>query len=179
MFQVQCWPRYLVLSFTNVGVREGSSRKGPWERGWCNTKKAKQQRRRRLRKRHLKSVVALLQTLSRLFHRVQFVKCWQLFLELNSKAKQRRRPHQRERQKSNGFKLGKQQLFSYITLFCTFLCRHCTTTTWKCLISRFMEDLKTRQRLSLSFPDLRYRSSLVLSSHNFFERPLFAFWSIN
>ena len=45
----------------------------------------KQHRRRRLRKRHLKSEVALLQTLSRLFHLVQFVKCWQFFLELNSK----------------------------------------------------------------------------------------------
>ena len=29
--------------------------------------------------------MALLQTLSRLFHLVQFVKCWQFFLELNSK----------------------------------------------------------------------------------------------
>ena len=44
-----------------------------------------QQRQRRLRKRHLKSEVALLQTLSRLFHLVQFVKCWKFFLELNSK----------------------------------------------------------------------------------------------
>ena len=44
-----------------------------------------QQQRRRLRKRHLKSEFALLQTLSRLFHLVQFVKCWQFFLELNSK----------------------------------------------------------------------------------------------
>ena len=24
--------------------------------------------------------------------------------------------------------------------FCTFLCRRCTTTTWNCLISRFVED---------------------------------------
>ena len=39
----------------------------------------------RLRKRHLKSEVALLQTLSLLFHLVQFVKCWHFFLELNSK----------------------------------------------------------------------------------------------
>jgi len=31
---------------------------------------------------------------------------------------------------------------SSITLFCTFLCRHCTTTTWKCLISRFVKDVK-------------------------------------
>ena len=47
----------------------------------------KQQRRRRLRLRkgHFKNEVALLQTLSRLFHLAQFVKCWQLFLELNSK----------------------------------------------------------------------------------------------
>ena len=41
--------------------------------------------RRRLRKRHLKSEVALLQTLSRLLYLFQFVKCWQFFLELNSK----------------------------------------------------------------------------------------------
>ena len=40
---------------------------------------------RRLRKRHLKKEFALLQTLSRLFQLVQFVKCWQIFLELNSK----------------------------------------------------------------------------------------------
>ena len=46
----------------------------------------KQQRRRRLRKRQLKSEFALLQTLSRLFHFVYFVKCWQMFLELNSKG---------------------------------------------------------------------------------------------
>ena len=46
----------------------------------------KQQRWRRLRKRHLKlSAFALLQTLSRLFQLVQFVKCWQIVLELNSK----------------------------------------------------------------------------------------------
>ena len=45
----------------------------------------KQQRRRRLRKRHLKSEFALLQTLSRLFQLVQFVKCWPIFSELNSK----------------------------------------------------------------------------------------------
>ena len=33
----------------------------------------------------IKSEVALLQTLSRLFHLVQFIKCWHLFKELNSK----------------------------------------------------------------------------------------------
>ena len=44
----------------------------------------KQQRRRRLQKRHSKSEFAPLQTLSRLFHLVYFVECWQMFLELNS-----------------------------------------------------------------------------------------------
>ena len=38
-----------------------------------------------LRKRNSISEFALLQTLSRLFQLVQFVKCWQIFLELNSK----------------------------------------------------------------------------------------------
>ena len=64
------------------------------------------------------------------------------------------RRHQRERQKKNSWlRLAKQQLCTCITLFCTFLCRHCTTTTWKYLISRFFEDVHTRQRLSFSFPE--------------------------
>ena len=68
--------------------------------------------------------------------------------------KQRRRRRQRERQKRNWFRLAKQQLCTCVTLFCTFLCRQCTTTTWKCLILRFVEDVNTRQRLSFSFPEL-------------------------
>ena len=44
-----------------------------------------QRRRRRLRERRLKSEAELLQTLSHFFQLVQFVKCWQIFLELNSK----------------------------------------------------------------------------------------------
>ena len=47
--------------------------------------KQQQRQRLRLRKRHSTSEVALLQTLSRLFHLVQFIKCLQFFLELNSK----------------------------------------------------------------------------------------------
>ena len=47
--------------------------------------KRQRQPRRRLRKTSLKSEFALLQPLSRLFHLVQFVKCWQFFLELNFK----------------------------------------------------------------------------------------------
>ena len=59
-------------------------------RAWVFIRELKQQRRRRrrrrLRKRHLKSEFALLQTLSRLFHLVYFVKCWQMFFELNSRG---------------------------------------------------------------------------------------------
>ena len=47
--------------------------------------------------------------------------------------------------------LAKQQLCTCITLFCTFLCGHCTTTAWKSLISRFMEDVNKRQRLEFFF----------------------------
>ena len=53
-------------------------------------------------------------------------------------------------------RLAKQQLYSCITLFCTFLCRHCMSTTWKYLTSRFVEDVNTRQRLAFSFPELWY-----------------------
>ena len=47
--------------------------------------------------------------------------------------------------------------------FCTFFCRHCTTTKWKYLISRFVEDVKTRQPLSCCFPELWF-SLLELNS---------------
>ena len=45
---------------------------------------------------------------------------------------------------------GKQRLCTRITLFCTFLCRHCTTTTWKCLISRFVKDVNKQWQNSFS-----------------------------
>ena len=47
--------------------------------------------------------------------------------------KQRRRRRQRERHNSSRSRLAKQQRCTCITLFCTFPCRHCTTTMWKCL----------------------------------------------
>ena len=75
--------------------------------------------------------------------------------------KQRWRRGQRERQQSNRLKLTKdnnlKQLCTCITLYCTFPCRHCTTLTWKCLISPFVRGSEpTRQRLSFSFPELQY-----------------------
>ena len=52
--------------------------------------------------------------------------------------------------KSKRFRLAKQQLCACITLFCTFLCRRCTTKTWKCLISRFFDDVNSRRLFSLT-----------------------------
>ena len=62
----------------------------------------------------------------------------------------------RTAKKNNRFRLVKQQLCTCIAIFCTFLCLHCTTKTWKCLIPRFVEDVDARQQLSFSFPELRY-----------------------
>ena len=75
---------------------------------------------------------------------------------VKNRLKQRRRRRQRERQKSTRFRLAKQQLCTCIKLLCTFPCRHCTTTTWKCLISRFVENANTRQQLYFSFAELWY-----------------------
>ena len=51
-------------------------------------------------------------------------------------------------------RLAKQQLCTCITLFCTFLCRRCSTTKWKCLISRFVEDVNEDNDFpTLSFPE--------------------------
>ena len=76
--------------------------------------------------------------------------------ELKQRPRRRRRRRQRERQKSSWFRLTKQQLCTCITLFCTFLCRRCTPTTWNFIFSRFVEDVNTRQQFSFSFPELRY-----------------------
>ena len=87
-----------------------------------------------------------------------------LFPMVIRELKHRRRRRQRERQKSNRIRSAKQQLCTCFShFFLTLLCRHCTTMTWKCLISYFEENLNTRQRLSFSLPDLRY-SLLEFSS---------------
>ena len=82
--------KYLINCLKTAGIfsKRWQSECKPFEgaRQTCSpTLGRKQHQRRRLRKRYLKSEVALLQTLSRLFHIVQFVKCWQFFFELNSK----------------------------------------------------------------------------------------------
>ena len=58
--------------------------------------------------------------------------------------------------KAIGLDWQKQQFCTYITLFCSFPCRRCTTMTWNCLISRFVEDVNRRQQPSVAFPELWY-----------------------
>ena len=69
---------------------------------------------------------------------------------------QRRRRRQRGRQKSNRFRLAKQQLCTCIMLFCTFLYRPCTATTWKCPTASFREDVNKRRRISFSLSKLEW-----------------------
>ena len=52
-----------------------------------------------------------------------------------------------EQQKSNRFRLAKEQLCTFITLLSAFLSLCCTTATWNVLIS---------QKFSFSFSKLRY-----------------------
>ena len=67
----------------------------------------------------------------------------------NSELKQRRRC-QRERQK--GIRFIKQQLCTCITFFCTdFFADLARTTTQNFLISRFVEDVTTRQEVTACF----------------------------
>ena len=46
--------------------------------------------------------------------------------------------------KSIRFRLAKQQLYTCITVFCTFRCRCSTTATRNRLVSLFIEDVNTR-----------------------------------
>ena len=62
---------------------------------------------------------------------------------------------QRQRESKNCNSLTRQNnnfaCVSSITLFCTFLCCHCTTTTWKCLISRFVKNVSKQWQNFLLF----------------------------
>ena len=74
----------------------------------------------------------------------------------SKELKQRGRRRQRERQKKQWARIGKTTTLHVHHAFCTFLGRYCTTTTWKCLISRFVEGMNTRELLFFSFPELQY-----------------------
>ena len=78
--------------------------------------------------------------------------------------KQRRRRRQWERQKR--VKGLDRQNNNSARASRTFLCRHCTTTTWKCLTSHFVENVNTRQWLYFSFPELQYSLLEFISRKN-------------
>ena len=50
--------------------------------------------------------------------------------------------------------VGKTTTLHVHRTFYTFLCRFCTTTTWNCLISLFMENVKKRRRNFILFLNL-------------------------
>ena len=76
---------------------------------------------------------------------------WGQYAYPREAIKQRRRRRRGERQKSNSFRLAKQKLCTCITLFCTFLCRRCTTTTWNFPVSRLMKDVNAKTRIFFFF----------------------------
>ena len=92
----------------------------------------------------------------------------------NRELKQRRRRRQRERQKSNLFRLAKQQLCTCIIHFCTFLWRRCTPTTRNPLFSRIdlvtvfdaiLTSRQTREKLQCLYENLmsnNFRKTAVL-----------------
>ena len=58
--------------------------------------------------------------------------------------------------KTIDFKSKTTTLHEHHTFFPTFFSRFCTTTTWKCLISRFMENANKQRQNSISLPELGY-----------------------
>ena len=77
---------------------------------------------------------------------VNSVSDWSQCIVNNRKFKMRR---PQEIKKSNS--LTKEQLCSCITLCCTFVCRHCRTTTWKCVVSCFVKDVNKQWVTKFSF----------------------------
>ena len=66
--------------------------------------------------------------------------------------------------------------------FLLFLCRHCTTTAQKFLISHFVEDMNTRQDFLLFFPELwhsrlEFNSRKKLSTFDELNKMEWAHWS--
>ena len=62
-------------------------------------------------------------------------------------------------------------------LFCTFLYRPCTATTWKCLIASFMEDVNKRRRISFSLSKLECGPQEINSREIRLHLPFSANWN--
>ena len=57
--------------------------------------------------------------------------------------------------------------------FCTFLCRRCTTTTWKCLISRFDANFKQHHSCTRCFAQVLSKTTFHGFPHVFDLRSQF------
>ena len=75
---------------------------------------------------------------------------------INRDFKIQRRGRQREGKKKNRFDKQNNNFARASHFFCTILSRFYTTTTWKCLISRFMEDVNKERRNFISLSELGY-----------------------
>ena len=80
---------------------------------------------------------------------------WSLRSSLNRDFKVQRRGRQRERQKNNRFYTQNNNCARASRFFVYFLARY-TTTSWKGLISRFMEDINKQRRNFISLFELGY-----------------------
>ena len=69
----------------------------------------------------------------------------------NRDFKIQRRGRQRERQINNRFYKQNNNLACAPRFFVHFFARFCTTTTWKCLISRFMGDITSDDKIQFLF----------------------------
>ena len=75
---------------------------------------------------------------------------------VNRDFKIQQRGRQRERQKKTIGLISKTTTSHVYLCFWTFLSCFCTTTTWKCLIWRFMEDVNKQRRNFISLSELGY-----------------------
>ena len=72
------------------------------------------------------------------------------------KIQRRGRRWERPKKKTIGFISKITALYVQSHVLCTFLSRFCTTTTWKCLISCFMEDVNKQRRNYIYLSELGY-----------------------
>ena len=79
---------------------------------------------------------------------------WNRSFEQFREFKIQRRGRQLELQKNDRFNYQNNNFARATHFFCSFLSRFCTTTTWKCLISRFMEDVNKQRRNFISLSKL-------------------------
>ena len=98
-----------------------------------------------------------------------------LYSVCNRELKQRRR-RKKDVKKEKGL-LSKTTTLHMMTLFCRYLHRPCTTTTWKCLIASFMKDVNKRRPISFSLSKLDCGPQEINSKEIRLHSPFSANWN--